>query len=388
MFFGDTDAVEPRQPQKELWDGPSCGLDGASEIFGADEALSNDPMIMLHVIKGAVTRCDHLYVDLPQQMTIPRQTQRNPRFSIHDFLAPPSPTGYDMFVRKTDFDNVVRLLSDRRNTHSLAKELDVMRSRKSDNEIKVMRAAGAASGAAMTAVMRAVRPGLAESEAQAVFEFECARRGAARQAYVPVFASGRNALMIHYVRNDSLLGDADVMSVDAGCEMHGYASDITRTMPTSADGVFSGPQRDLYEALLRVLKGCTALATANQGYSLSGLHRRSVEMLSSELRDLGFQLRAGTLERILYPHYIGHWLGIDLHDTRSAERSTRLQEGMVLTVEPGLYVPDDPAFPKAFRGLGMRVEDDVAVREHDNVVLSADAPKEVADIEAVCGGRI
>ena len=96
----------------------------------------------------------------------------------------------------------------------------------------------------------------------------------------------------------------------------------------------------------------------------------------------------GTLERILYPHYIGHWLGIDLHDTSTIERSTRLQEGMVLTIEPGIYVPDDPAYPKAFRGLGMRVEDDVAVGYEDNLVLSAEAPKEVADIEAVCAQRV
>jgi len=111
-------------------------------------------------------------------------------------------------------------------------------------------------------------------------------------------------------------------------------------------------------------------------------------MLHAELRDLGFHLGFGTLERILYPHYIGHWLGIDLHDTSTIERSTRLQEGMVLTIEPGIYVPDDPAYPKAFRGLGMRVEDDVAVGYEDNLVLSAEAPKEVADIEAVCAQRV
>lgn len=380
--------MEPCQAHKEVWDGPTCGLEGAERIFGANEALSNDPAIMLQYLKSSVSRCDHLYVDLPTQVTIPRQSLRSPRFSIHDFLAPPSPTGFDLFVRKTDFDNVVKLLSDRRNTHSLQRELDQLRSRKSENEIKVMRQAGAISGEAMTQVMRAARPGLPEAEAQAVFEYECARRGAERQAYVPVFASGRNALMIHYVRNDNVMGPNDVMSVDAGCEFRGYASDITRTMPTSQDGRFTGPQRDLYEALLRTLKGCTQLATARQGYSLSELHRRSVEMLSAELRDLGFQLGFGTVERVLYPHYIGHWLGIDLHDTSTVERSTRLQEGMVLTIEPGLYVPDEPAYPKAFRGLGMRVEDDVAVGYADNVVLSAEAPKEVADIEAVCGGRI
>ena len=179
-----------------------------------------------------------------------------------------------------------------------------------------------------------------------------------------------------------------MLSVDAGCEFGGYASDITRTFPTDRNGRFSGPQRDLYEALLATLKNCTRLATASQGYSLSHLHRRSVEMLGAELRALGFNLGRGVLERVLYPHYIGHWLGIDLHDTSSVERGRRFEPGMVITIEPGLYVPDDPAFPAAFRGLGMRVEDDVAIGDTDNIVLSADAPKEVADIEAVCAGRI
>lgn len=391
-MFGTFDtintSVEPQHPSKELWDGPTCGLDGATRIFGADEALPNDPSVMLQYFKQALASAEQLYVDLPAQPTVPRQSQRASRFSIHDFLAPPSSTGYDLFVRKTDFDNVIKLLSDRRNTHSLRREMDALRSRKSKNELRVMRQAGAISGSAMSELMRAVRPGMEESEAQAVFEYACARRGAERQAYVPVFASGKNALMIHYVRNDCVMGPHDVMSVDAGCEFRGYASDITRTMPTSSDGRFTSAQRDLYEALLRTLKACTALATARQGYTLSGLHRRSVELLSAELRDLGFDLGFGTLERILYPHYIGHWLGIDLHDTSSVERATRLEEGMVLTIEPGLYVPDDPAFPKAFRGLGMRVEDDVAVGYEDNLVLSADAPKEIADIEAVCANRI
>lgn len=380
--------VAPRQEHKEVWDGPTCGLDGAVQVFGADYAEPNDPSVILHVLKKTLASAEHLYVDLPAQMTIPRQSLRPPRFSIHDFLAPPTPTGYDLFARKTDFDSVVRLLSDRRNTHSLQREMDQLRSRKSANEIKVMRHAGAISGAAMTETMRAVRPGMLESEAQAVFEYECARRGAARQAYVPVFASGRNALMIHYVRNDCVMHDREVLSVDAGCEFAGYASDITRTMPTAADGRFTPAQRDLYEVLLRVLKGCTKLATARQGYSLSELHRRSVEMLSAELRALGFSLGFGALERTLYPHYLSHWLGIDLHDTSTVERSTRLQEGMVFTIEPGLYVPDDPAFPKAYRGIGMRVEDDVAVGDEEPYVLSADAPKEVVDLEAVCSGRL
>ena len=140
--------------------------------------------------------------------------------------------------------------------------------------------------------------------------------------------------------------------------------------------------------LLNTLKSCTKLAVASNGYSLAELHRRSVEMLATELRALNFSLTLGVLERVLYPHYLGHWLGIDLHDTSSIERSRRLRPGMVLTIEPGLYIPDDPAFPREYRGIGMRVEDDVAVRDHDNIVLSADAPKEIADVEGACRGIV
>ena len=160
-------------------------MEGATRIFGADEALPNDPSVMLQFFKTAAAHAEQLYVDLPAQVSTPRQSLRSPRFSIHEFLAPSSPSGYDMFVRKTDFDNVVKLLSDRRNTHSLEREMDVLRSCKSKNEIKVMRQAGAISGKAMSQVMRAVQPGMEEAQAQALFEYECALRGADRQAYVP-----------------------------------------------------------------------------------------------------------------------------------------------------------------------------------------------------------
>jgi Xaa-Pro aminopeptidase len=172
--------------------------------------------------------------------------------------------------------------------------------------------------------------------------------------------------------------------IDAGPEVDGYVSDITRVFPVSSR--FSSAQKDLYSAVLRVLKQCTSLATAQNGYTQGELHRRSVELLRVELERLGFNLRSGMLER-LYPHSLSHWLGIDLHDTPTVERGTRLQEGHVLTIEPAVYVPQgDDAFPKAFWGMGIRIEDDVAVGYDSNVVLSAEAPREVEDVEAACAG--
>jgi len=233
---------------------------------------------------------------------------------------------------------------------------------------------------------------ISEAQLQATFEYECALRGAQRPAYVPVVASGANACTIHYVNNDHLVrpGQAGMVCIDAGCELDGYASDITRAFPVAADlgGRFNSAQRDLYAAVLSTLKAVTALVEARSGYSLSELHRRSVELLRQELNAIGgFQLGIDVLERSLFPHYIGHFLGVDLHDTASIPRSTKLEGGMVITVEPGLYVAQgDARFPKAFWGLGIRVEDDVLVQEDSRVVLSANAPKEIVDVEAICQG--
>lgn len=170
--------------------------------------------------------------------------------------------------------------------------------------------------------------------------------------------------------------------------MDGYASDITRAFPCNESGTFTSPQRDLYQAILNVLHKCTKLSTANHGFTLSELHRKSVDFLRLELINLGFNLPSGHLERYLYPHYLGHWLGIDLHDSASIPRSTRLEDGMVLTIEPALYIPLDGSgaqgCPKEFRGIGIRIEDDVLVRNDHNVILSAEAPREVVDVEAAC----
>ena len=376
--------VPPRDSHNETWNGPRTGVDGAVEIFGADDAREMEASALVTHLKGILPKYTHIYADLPQQATVPRVTRSSRAGSVLNYLSPPSATGFDMFSKKTDFEAVVKMLSDTRKCHSVAKEVERLRFKKSRNELRVMRRAGRISGNAMAETMGFVRPGASESQLQAVFEYQCALNGAQRPAYVPVVASGSNALTIHYINNDRLVGPDQLVCIDAGCELDGYASDITRAFPSNSDGRFSPAQRDLYSAVLNVLKGCTQLATASQCYTLADLHRRSVEMLRLELRNLGFSLTGGSLERVLYPHYIGHWLGIDLHDCASVERSARLEEGVVVTIEPGVYVPYDDAFPKAFQGIGIRVEDDIAVGENDNIILSAEAPKEVADVEAVC----
>lgn len=381
--------VQNRDEHSETWNGPRTGLDGAVSIFGADDALELDPAILLNHLKQVLPKYTHVYVEPPTQPTSPRRGNaaggNSKAGNILNYLSPPSTGPLDLFSKKSDFEAVIKLLGDTRKCHSLSREVERLRFKKSLNEIRIMKRAGKASGEAMAETMGFVRPGVSEAQLQAVFEYNCALRGSQRPAYVPVVASGSNALTIHYVNNDRLVGPDQLVCIDAGGELDGYASDITRAFPSNSNGLFTAPQRDLYTAVLNVLKSITSLATSDNAYTLADLHRRSVDFLRQELTQIGFHLTGSTLERVLYPHYIGHWLGIDLHDCASVERTTRLEEGVVVTVEPGVYVPFDDAFPKEFQGIGIRVEDDVAVMQEGNIVLSSSAPKEVVDVEAACG---
>lgn len=379
--------IPPHDRSGEVWNGPRIGIEGAQSIFGADEALLMEPSTFLQFIKKVLPSFDHVYVDPPPTPSIPRQstlTRRTP--SLLNFLAPPSPTAYDNFPKKADFDAIIKLLGDTSRCHSLSKEVHQLRLIKSENELKLMRRAGRIGSHAMMEVMQSTQTGRTEWQLQSIFESSCAMQGAQRPAYVPVVASGANALTIHYVQNDDICQSGQLVCMDAGCEMDGYVSDITRAFPI--DGRFSSPQRDLYGAILNVLKACTKLVSEDQGYTLSALHRRSVEMLNSELKRLGFNLPAGSLERDLYPHALSHWLGLDLHDTSTVDRNTKLRSGMCLSVEPAVYCQEGmPGVPSDFWGLGIRIEDDVAVYgEKGNIVLNAETPKEIEDVESVCSG--
>ncbi|SOV05501.1 related to X-Pro aminopeptidase II [Ustilago sp. UG-2017a] len=384
--------VQKRDQHNETWNGPRTGLDGAVDIFGADEAFELDPAILLNHLKQVLPRYTHIYVEPPCQPSTPRRGSPGAACkapNILNYLAPPSTTSLDVFSKKSDFEQVIKLVGDTRKCHSLSGEVERLRFKKSPNEIRIMKRAGKASGEAMAETMGFVRPGVSEAQLQAVFEYNCALRGSQRPAYVPVVASGSNALTIHYVNNDRLVEPDQLVCIDAGGELDGYASDITRAFPCNSNGLFSSPQKDLYSAILAVLKSCTSLATESQCYTLADLHRHSVHLLRQELIQIGFHLTPRSLETILYPHYIGHWLGIDLHDCPSVPRTNKLEEGVALTIEPGVYVPFDDAFPKAFQGIGVRVEDDIAlVGEQDNLVLSSSAPKEVVDVEAACQNRL
>jgi Xaa-Pro aminopeptidase len=223
-----------------------------------------------------------------------------------------------------------------------------------------------------------------EIEAELLYEFR--RRGAQFPAYWPIVAGGANACVLHYVFNDAQLRDGELLLIDAGCELQGYASDITRTFPVN--GRYSGAQRDVYELVLAAQQA--AMGKVRKGNAWSEPHDAAVRVLAQGMIDLN--LIAGPLDVALeketykrfYMHRTGHWLGLDVHDAGDYQRSgawRKLQPGMVLTVEPGIYIRAAAGVPDALHDIGVRIEDDVVVTEGACEVLTAAAPKSIAEIE-------
>eukprot|EP01041_Mallomonas_annulata_P021051 gene21051-40998_t len=236
-----------------------------------------------------------------------------------------------------------------------------------------------------------------EIEAELLHEFR--RNGAQAPAYTPIVATGANACVLHYVANNAQSRDGDLVLIDAGCEFDSYASDITRTYPVN--GRFSAPQRALYELVLAAQSA--ALAAIRPGALYTGMHDAAVHVLAQGMLDLGLLDKAtfGSAENVVaerahlpfYMHGTGHWLGLDVHDVGAyrdvkaeGKPSRPLQAGMVVTVEPGIYVRPGAGVPEQFWNIGIRIEDDIVVTADGHRNLSADAPKTIAEIEAVMRG--
>jgi Xaa-Pro aminopeptidase len=252
-----------------------------------------------------------------------------------------------------------------------------------------MRRAARISAAAHRQLMQTCRPGMNEQALEAAFLAACAERGARFQAYPPIVGGGANACVLHYVENTADLADGDLVLVDAGCELDGYASDITRTFPVN--GRFSAPQRALYDLVLKAQ--LAAIGAVKPGKRWDAPHNAALKVLTRGLVDLGFiegkpedlpQLIKDEQYKPFYMHRTGHWLGMDVHDVGSYKTDGKwrmLAPGMVLTVEPGVYIAPDADVPAQYRGIGIRIEDDVLVTEEGHEVLSCDVPKEPDAIE-------
>lgn len=249
---------------------------------------------------------------------------------------------------------------------------------KSEAEVANMRLAGKYSGRAFTNAIR--KQWTKEKNLGAYFDYDFKVQGCEATAYVPVIAGGKNALCIHYVRNDDVLRDSEVVLVDAGGEYGGYIADITRTWPVN--GKFSDPQKDLYEAILRVQRSSISLCTEASNMTLDRIHDITETGLKDALKGLGFDMSGNALN-ILFPHHVGHYIGLEVHDCPGYVRSVPLKAGHCVTVEPGIYVPDDERWPAHFRGIGIRIEDSICVGKDHPLVLTTEAVKEVVDIEAL-----
>ncbi|KAF8164915.1 peptidase M24, structural domain-containing protein [Crassisporium funariophilum] len=358
---------------KEKWDGASTSFSAAKEIFEADDTLSINAFSSR--LKSLLPQSSNIYVDLPETST--KGSLRSRPKSILKFLSGSS---------NTEYDNIMESISSsiRR---PLAPQLAKWRAIKSKAEQQVMRDAAEISARAHAKTMRYAQPGFSEAALAAHFEYLCALGGSQRPAYVPVVASGANALILHYTHNNHIVGPDELVLMDAGCEYNGYASDITRTFPAS--GTFSPAQRELYSVVLFAQKELIKLCSEESRMSLQDLHRKSCDIMREELNQIGFKLgREADLERVLYPHYLSHPIGIDLHESAHVDRSAPLKEGMVITIEPGIYVPPTANFPKHFHNIGIRIEDDILIGEEHPIILSVSAPKEIVDIEGACQGSL
>jgi Xaa-Pro aminopeptidase len=251
-----------------------------------------------------------------------------------------------------------------------------------------MRHAAAISAAAHRRAVQATRPGRFEYEIEAELLYEFRRRGAQFPAYSPIVAGGANACVLHYVFNNAPLRDDELLLIDAGCELEGYAADITRTFPVGRR--FSAAQRDVYELVLDAQRA--AMLKVRSGNRWNEPHDAAVRVLAQGMLDL--KLLTGSLDEALekesykrfYMHRTGHWLGLDVHDTgeyKLAGQWRTLAPGMTLTVEPGLYIRAADDVPEALRDIGVRIEDDVLVTEGECEVLTAEALKSIADLEAL-----
>ncbi len=354
-----------KNEEREIWEGFRHGPQGAREKFGFDEAC---PIALL----------DQRMSELLENQPI-----------LH--YAPGADAAWD--TRVIGWLNAVRAkvrlgVAAPAAIADLRVPLDEMRLIKDTSELATMRRAAAISAQAHRRAMQAARPGRYEYEIEAELLYAFRRNGAQFPAYSPIVASGANACVLHYVGNDARMADGDLLLIDAGCELDGYASDITRTFPVN--GRFSGPQRDVYELVLAAQSAAMRETRAGRGWNEP--HDTAVRTLAQGMLDLG--LLEGTLDAALetqayrrfYMHRTGHWLGLDVHDAGDYKQNGKwrpLVAGMVLTVEPGLYVRPGEGIPEQFWNIGVRIEDNVLVTAGDCEVITHATPKSISDIEAL-----
>ncbi|GFO10614.1 Xaa-pro aminopeptidase [Plakobranchus ocellatus] len=355
--------VLKKDPEKELWHGPVSGADGAAVLTGVDAAFNSNE----------VEKYLHYYIKNHKNYVL----WYNHTQPVH-----------------ADFNNrvVSQLMKDPRHKYleNTASLLHSLRVHKSTAELRLMQKSVDIAAEAFVDVMKFSKPMINESQLWAKMDFECRMRGAEFLAYPPVVAGGNRANTIHYITNNQVVLDGEMVLMDAGCELHGYASDLTRTWPVS--GQFTKAQKQLYNATLRVQEECIKMCT--KAYSLDEIYTKMLHLLGEELLLLGI-ISAHTpppqqlnILRKICPHHVSHYLGMDVHDTSTISRGIKLQPNMVVTIEPGIYIPaDDFSVAPEYRGIGIRIEDNILVSESEPVNLSASCPKQAEEIEDLLSSR-
>ncbi|QLI83322.1 Xaa-Pro aminopeptidase [Chitinibacter fontanus] len=354
----------PKDEEREIWDGFRFGPAAAANTFGFDAAYSLEELDskMVELLKNQ----PRIYYPLAKEMRWDRQINRwlsSVRALVRTGITAPN--------------TVVDIRS----------ELDEMRLIKDRFEAGILRKAGSINAQAHIRAMQFTQPGQFEYQVEAEILHDYYRQGSRFPAYSSIVAGGANACVLHYGENNGQLRDGDLLLIDAGCEVQGYASDITRTFPVN--GKFSGEQKAVYEITLAAQYA--ALEQCRAGSTWNAPHDAATRVLAQGMLDLG--LLKGSLTEVLetesyrqfYMHRTGHWMGLDVHDVGAYKvggQWRELKPGMVMTVEPGFYIRPAANVPKAFENIGIRIEDDVMITETGHENLTASCPKTVAEIEA------
>jgi len=356
--------VRPRDPEREIWDGRRAGVEGAMSEFGAHAAF---PISEFNAkLREILDDTDILY--------------------------------YRLGVNRELDDTIIRELTsmrgwNRKPIHPPQTIVDVasivheMRVMKSAEELEIMQTAADIAAEAHVEAMKAARPGMQEYQIEALIEQIFRKRGAAGPAYTSIVGAGPNATVLHYINNDGELRDGDLVLIDAGAEYKGYASDITRTFPIN--GRYTKAQREIYDLVLKAQMSCVEMV--RPGVTHEQLKQHSIEVLTEGMVQLG--LLKGEPEELIrqnkheqfYMHGLGHMIGIDVHDVGRYyfdKESRPLEPGVVMTVEPGIYISTDTKdVPEKYLGIGVRIEDDVLCTNNGPRVLTNKVPKQAEEIE-------
>ena len=360
-----------RDVAAEQWTGERLGPERAQQVLGVDDAFPYSDLG--DILPGMLEGQERIYITLGEYPEFDRQ--------LIEWVTSIRAREASGAVPPGEFLALKHLLHEQRLFKSAAEQ-------------RLMSEAAAITSRAHIRAMGNCGPRLTETQLEAELIYEFMLGGARSPAYSCIVAGGDNACVMHYVKNDAVLRDGDLVLIDAGCEYQHYAADLTRTFPVN--GVYSPRQRDLYEVVLNAQSA--AIDTARPGAEFNAPHDAATRVLTEGLIDLGIldgeldeAIEAQTFKRFTV-HKCSHWLGIDVHDVgdyRIDGQWRVLEPGMVMTVEPGLYIPDNESFadvPKKWRGMGIRIEDDVLIQKSGNVVLTAAVPKAVDEIEALMNG--